>query len=95
MFTQKTVETLQRHGFDAGVPRSKFWDEFAAQSVDLVITLCDQAASQSCPIFLGKNEKRQWRTLDPAKAERTEDEINRALDDAFQLLEGRIEEELL
>jgi protein-tyrosine-phosphatase len=81
---------------DAGVPRSKAWDEFAGQSFDLAITVCDQAVSESCPIFLGKSEKRHWSTPDPAKkAEGTEEEINRAFDDAFQMLKNRIEKELL
>lgn len=90
----KSVETLQRHAIDAGAPRSKSWDEFVGQDFDLVITVCDQAASESCPVFLGKNEKRHWSTPDPAKAEGTEVEINRAFDDAYQMLKNRIEKEL-
>lgn len=91
----KAVETLQRHGIELGAPRSKSWDEFVGQSFDLVITVCDQAASESCPIFLGKNEKRHWSTPDPAKTDGTDEEINRAFDGAYQMLKSRIEKELL
>lgn len=91
----KSVETLKRHGIEAGKPRSKSWNEFAGRSFDLVITVCDQAASESCPIILGKYEKLHWSTPDPAKAEGTEKEIDRAFDDAFQMLKNRIEKELL
>lgn len=91
----KSIETLERHGIDAGDPRSKSWDEFANQNFDLVITVCDQAASESCPVFLGKYAKKHWSTPDPAKAEGTEDEIDKAFDDAFQMLKKRIEEDLL
>ncbi len=85
----EAYKTLERHGIDAGEPRSKSWDEFQNQSFDLVITVCDQAASESYPIFLGKYEKRHWSTPDPAKA------IDKAFDDAFQMLKERIEKELL
>ncbi len=41
----KSIETLKAHGIEAGTPRSKSWDEFAGQSFDLVVTVCDQAAA--------------------------------------------------
>ena len=88
----KSIETLQRHGINAGTPRSKSWDEFANQSFDLVITVCDQAAGESCPIFPGKPKKLHWSTPDPAKAEGTEAEINKAFDEAYQMLKTRIED---
>lgn len=91
----KSIETLVRHGLDAGKPRSKSWDEFTGQPFDLVITVCDAAAAESCPAFLGKHEKLHWSTPDPAKATGTEDEINAAFDEAFAMLKHRIETELL
>jgi arsenate reductase len=91
----KSIETLERHGIDAGYPRSKSWDEFANQRFDLLITVCDQAAAESCPVFLGGYKKKHWSTPDPAKAEGTDDEIDKAFDHAFQVLRSRIEDELL
>lgn len=91
----KSIETLQRHGLDPGKPRSKSWDEFAGQHLDLVITVCDAAAAESCPVFLGNHEKRHWSTPDPAKATGTEADINAAFDETFTLLKDRIETELL
>lgn len=91
----KSIETLERHGIDAGNPRSKSWDEFANQNFDLVITVCDQAASESCPVFLGEYAKKHWSTPDPARTEGAEDDIDMAFDTAFQVLKNRIEEELL
>jgi protein-tyrosine-phosphatase len=85
---------LQRHGIDAGRPRSKSWDEFAGQDFDLVITVCDEAAAETCPVFLGKNEKKHWSTPDPAKVQGAAEEIYKAFDDAFEMLKGRIESEL-
>ena len=87
----KSIETLKRHGINPGQPRSKSWDEFADQNFDLVITVCDQAAGESCPFFPGNPKKLHWSTPDPAKATGTETEIEAAFDAAFQLLKNRIE----
>lgn len=91
----KSIETLQRHGIDAGEPYSKSWDEFAGQKLDLIITVCDEAASETCPVFLGDYQKLHWSTPDPAKAEGSEADIERAFDDAYFMLKNRIETELL
>lgn len=86
----KSIETLKRHGIDTGQPRSKSWDEFADQKFDLVVTVCDAAAAESCPVFLGAVKKLHWSTPDPAKATGTEQEIEAAFDQAFQQLKTRI-----
>lgn len=87
----KSIETLKRHGIDPGQPRSKSWDEFAGQSFDLVVTVCDQAAAESCPVFLGPAKKLHWSTPDPAKATGTDTQIEAALDEAYMMLKERIE----
>lgn len=88
----KSIETLKRHGIDPGKPHSKSWDEFVGQPFDVVVTVCDQAAGESCPLFLGKPQKLHWSTPDPAKATGTDKEIDVAFDQAFFMLKGRIEE---
>ncbi|HMF85877.1 MAG TPA: arsenate reductase ArsC, partial [Nitrospiraceae bacterium] len=88
----KSIETLQRHGIDPGQPRSKSWNECAAQSFDLVITVCDQAAGETCPLFPGSPKKLYWSTPDPAKATGPISEIDAAFDKAFFMLKNRVEE---
>lgn len=91
----KSIGTLKRHGISMRDPRSKSWDEFTGRPFDLVITVCDAAASESCPAFPGSHGKLHWSTPDPAKATGTEAEINMAFDEAFGMLKQRIETELL
>mgnify|MGYP000875082145 FL=1 len=87
----KSIDTLKRYGIDPGSPRSKSWDEFAGQPFDLVVTVCDAAAAESCPVFLGPVNKLHWSTPDPAKATGTEAQIDAAFDEAFNILKERIE----
>ena len=88
----KSIDMLVRHGVAPGQPRSKSWDEFAGKAFDLVVTVCDQAAAESCPVFLGASKKLHWSIPDPAKAAGTEEQINKAFDSVFHLLKTRIEE---
>lgn len=91
----KSIETLERNGVDPGEPRSKSWDEFSDHPFDLVITVCDRAANESCPYFPGRYEKRHWSTPDPAAAEGDQASVDAAFQKAFDLLKNRIERELL
>lgn len=91
----KAIETLARHGIICNAGRSKSWNEFKSQTIDLVITVCDQAARESCPIFPGQPNKLHWSIPDPAKTEGTEIEIIAAFEAVFNQLKLRIEQELL
>ena len=88
----KSIETLQRHGIPPGQPRSKSWNEFGIQPFDLVITVCDQAAGESCPLFPGKPKKLHWSTPDPGRAMGSKADIDAAFDKAFLMLKNRIED---
>ena len=91
----KSIATLERNNIDPGKLNSKSWDEFTDDDFDYVITVCDQAEGESCPIINTDYKKLHWSTPDPAKAEGTETEIMHAFDDAFAMLKNRIETELL
>lgn len=90
----RSLEILSRNGIDVGEPRSKSWDEFSTHEFDLVITVCDQAANENCPAFLGENIKLHWSTPDPAAAKGTEREIDAAFEATYALLKNRVETEL-
>jgi arsenate reductase len=68
-----TLRVLAVVGIDASWARSKSVAEFAGQSFDYVITVCDQAR-QACPVFPGAHESLHWGYEDPAAAEGTDEE---------------------
>jgi arsenate reductase len=73
--------------------RSKSWDEFAkpdAPKLDLVFTVCDNAAKEVCPIWPGQPMTAHWGVADPAAVRGTAEEIKRVYRDAFVTLERRI-----
>ncbi len=88
----KAIEILKRHGVDPGAPESKSWDVFANDSFELVITVCDQAAGETCPVVLGEPKKLHWSIPDPANVTGTDAEIDSAFDESFLMLKSRIED---
>lgn len=93
----KALETLRRHGIDPSKPSSKSLNDFTDTPIDLVITVCDQAAGETCPLFQGSPKKLHWSIPDPAYSlsERTEKQEDTAFEQAFSLLKKHIEKELL
>ena len=63
-----------------------------SQSFDLILTVCDQAAGEICPVFPGHPRKLHWSIPDPGRVTGTKDEINAAFDQAFFLLKSKIED---
>lgn len=68
-----TLRVLAEAGIDASWARSKSVAEYAGQSFDYVVTVCDQAR-QACPVFPGAHESMHWGYEDPAEATGSEDE---------------------
>ncbi len=63
------LEWLQQHGYATDALRSKSWDEFATPEVapfDFIITVCDNAANEACPVWPGHPATAHWGMPDPA-----------------------------
>ena len=86
----QALATLKQHGIHYGQPSSKSWDQFAGQHFDKVITVCDAAASETCPVFLGPAKKLHWSIPDPAKANGTTGQIEQAFAQVFAKLKKHI-----
>lgn len=88
------AELAQSLGYPAGKLRSKAWDEFAepgAPEMDIVITVCDNAAGEACPVWLGHPALAHWGVPDPAAVEGDEDKRRHAYLAAFATLRRRVE----
>jgi arsenate reductase len=88
------LELLREKGIDTGGLRSKSWDEFAqpgAPAFDLVITVCDNAAGEVCPIWPGLPIKAHWGVEDPAAVQGSDEEKRAAFQRAFSELATRID----
>jgi protein-tyrosine-phosphatase len=88
------VDTLRDMGLDTAGLRSKAWDEFAAAGappLDIIITVCDSAAGEPCPIWPGKPMKAHWGVQDPAAVGGTDEERRAAFKHAALRLRRRIE----
>ena len=73
--------------------RSKSWNEFAkpgAPKLDFVLTVCDNAAKEVCPVWPGQPMTAHWGVADPAAVQGTEEQVEKAYRDAFFLLDRRI-----
>jgi arsenate reductase len=87
------VEFLEQKGIDASAARSKSWDEFAtpdAPRMDFVITVCDQAAGEMCPIWPGRPVSAHWGVEDPARYMDRPEEARKVIREVFHLLRNRI-----
>lgn len=87
------LELLARMNIDAAGARSKSWDEFAlpgAPQLDFVITVCDQAASEVCPVWPGQPVTAHWGVPDPVAVAGSEAHRMQAFRDVCRTLEHRI-----
>ena len=87
------LDVLKKLNYDVSGFRSKGWEEFSgpdAPKLDFVFTVCDNAASEVCPIWPGQPMTAHWRPPDPAAAEGSEAEIYAAFFDTYRMLFNRI-----
>ena len=85
------LDVLAGLGFGTEGLRSKSWDEFArpgAPAIDFIVTVCDDAAGETCPIWPGHPMTAHWGIEDPARVEG--DEQRQAFLQALRFLRNRI-----
>lgn len=86
----RSIALLKSKGIATDGYYSKSWDALPI-TPDIVITVCGNAAGETCPTYLGKVIRAHWGVDDPAKATGTEAEINASFEKAYRILRKRIE----
>lgn len=88
------LATLKRHGLPTEGYKSQSWNEFESKLMDIVITVCDNAAGETCPVYLNNAVRAHWGVSDPGHIEGTEEEKIAAFEATFGILKLRVQKML-
>jgi arsenate reductase len=86
----RSLALLAREGISTEGYHSKSWDNLPV-TPDIVVTVCSNAAGETCPAYLGPVLRTHWGVEDPAHATGTEAEIDAAFMAVYRTLRLRIE----
>jgi arsenate reductase len=86
-----SLQALHRAGIAAEGLFSKSSDMHAELSPDFVITVCDKAAGEACPVFFGPAVKAHWGLADPSELEGTTEQIEAAFEHTLAIIRTRIQ----
>ncbi len=86
----RSIALLKEEGISTDGYYSKSWNDLPC-APDIVVTVCGNAAGETCPAYLGKAIRTHWGVDDPAKATGTEEEVNASFKHAYLVLRRRIE----
>jgi len=85
-----TLVALQRAGYGVAGLVSESWDAHESFAPDLIVTVCDSAATETCPLWFGQGVKVHWGLADPSKIEGTQEEIDKAFAFTIATIEERV-----
>jgi arsenate reductase len=86
-----SIKYLQEAGISTAGLRSQSWDEFEDFAPDVVVTVCDSAAAETCPVWFGQSIKVHWGLADPSKLQGSEEEVATAFRATIQEITQRVE----
>lgn len=88
------LATLKRHDLPTEGYQSQSWEDFEDTTMDIVITVCDNAAGETCPVYLTEAVRAHWGVSDPGHVEGTDEEKIAAFEQTFAILKLRVEKML-
>jgi arsenate reductase len=87
-----SIKYLQEIGISTEGLCSQSWDEFEQFAPDLVVTVCDSAAAETCPVWFGNSLKVHWGLTDPSKLQGSETQIAEAFRATIEQIKHRVEQ---
>ena len=85
-----SLKYLAEKGISTEGLKSQSWDEFESVDPDIVVTVCDSAAAEACPVWFGDTVQVHWGLPDPSKLQGTEAEVRDAFYSVMSTIEQRV-----
>ena len=90
-----TLRYLTERGYETSGLTSQSWNDLESFEPDRVITVCDSAAGEACPIWMGNVERWHWGLPDPSRVEQSDAVIRDAFRSVIDRIEGKVDEWML
>ena len=87
-----TLQYLEERGYQTAGLRSQSWHDLEGFEPDRVITVCDSAAGEVCPLWMGEVEKHHWGLPDPSRVEGEDAAIRSAFMAVIDRIENKVDE---
>jgi arsenate reductase len=87
-----SIKYLNEAGISTTGLRSQSWDEFEQFAPDIVVTVCDSAAGEACPLWFDSTVKVHWGLSDPSKLEGTEEQLAEAFRACIEEIKMRVKQ---
>lgn len=87
-----TLHYLQEANIETAGLKSQSWDEFESFAPDVVVTVCDSAAGETCPVWFGNSIKIHWGLADPSKVQGTDEQKAQAFRECIAQITVRAEQ---
>lgn len=85
-----SLKYLVHTGYQIAGLQSQSWDDFEHFQPDVVVTVCDSAAGEACPLYFGSSIKVHWGLSDPSKIQGTEREVEQAFLSCIEEIADRV-----
>ena len=88
----RTLQYLRERGYQTVGLQSQSWHDLEGFEPDRVITVCDSAAGEACPLWMGEVEKHHWGLPDPSRVEGDDEAIRSAFMAVIDRIENKVDE---